>query len=133
LPDGAAPLLAAARRLAVLFGAIAGLTIGLSLLTGLALDSPAGRAVPTGLYVVGSFLLVVGVFSGIRGPVRPKGDDEGREGMGGLFGVGIFSQGIRTATADERRDARSTSRLFLTIGLLLLVLAIGLDDRTRLL
>jgi hypothetical protein len=126
-------LLAGLRRLVVLLAVVAGLTIGLSLLVGLALGSSAGRAVATGLYVVGSFFLVVGVLSGIRGPVRPKGDDEGRDAVGGLFGVGIFSRGIRTASDDERSDATSTSWLFLTLGLLLLVLAVAVDGRTRLL
>jgi hypothetical protein len=126
-------LLAGLRRLVVLLAVVAGLTIGLSLLVGLALGSSAGRAVATGLYVVGSFFLVVGVLSGIRGPVRPKGDDEGRDAVGGLFGVGISSRGIRTASDDERSDATSTSWLFLTLGLLLLVLAVAVDGRTRLL
>ncbi len=126
-------LLAAARRFVVLLAVVAGIVIGFSLLAALAFDASAGAAVPRGLYVVGCFLLLVGVFSGIRGPLRPKGDDEGRDAVGGLFGIGIFSQGIRTASPDERRDARSTSWLFFSLGLALIVLGVASDGRTSLL
>jgi len=126
-------LLAAARRFAVLLAVVAGVTAGISVLAALAVDASAGAVVPRGLYVVGCFLLLVGVFSGIRGPVRPKGGDEGRDGVGGLFGIGIFAQGIRTASADERRDARATSWLFFSLGLALIVLGVAADGRTSLL
>jgi hypothetical protein len=65
--------------------------------------------------------------------VRPKGDDESRDGVAGLFGVGVFAQGIRTASGDERRDASSTSWLFLTLGFGLLVLGVVVDARIELL
>lgn len=126
-------LLAAARRFAVLLAVLAGVIVGISLLAALALDASLGAAVPRGLYVVGSFLLLVGVFSGIRGPVRPKGSDEGRDAVGGLFGIGIFSGGIRTASADERQSARSTSWLFFSLGLALIVLGVVTDGSTSLL
>lgn len=126
-------LLAAARRFFVLLAVVAGIVAGFSLLAALAFDAAAGAAVPRGFYVVGCFLLLVGVFSGIRGPLRPKGGDEGRDAVGGLFGIGIFSQGIRTASVDERRDARSTSWLFFSLGLALIVLGVATDGRTSLL
>ena len=126
-------LLAAARRFAVLLAVLVGVTTGISLLGGLAVDASPDASVPRGLYVVGSFLLVIGVFAGIRGPLRPRGGDEGRDAVGGMFGIGIFSQGGRKATADERQDALSTSWLFLSLGLVLLVLGIAADGRTALL
>ncbi len=126
-------LVAAARRFAVLLAVLAGITAGISLLAALAFGASAGAAVPRGLYVVGCFLLLVGVFSGIRGPVRPKGGDEGRDAVGGMFGIGVFAQGIRTASLDERRDARATSWLFLSLGLALIVLGVAADGRTSLL
>lgn len=126
-------LLAAARRFALLLAAVAGVTIAISLLAALAFDASTGAAVPRGLYIVGCFLLLAGVFSGIRGPVRPKGGDEGRDAVGGLFGIGVFAQGIRTASADERRDARSTSWIFFFLGLALIVLGVATDGRTSLL
>jgi len=126
-------LLTAARRFAVLLAVLAGITAAISLLAGLAFDASPGASVPRGLYLVGSFLALIGVFAGIRGPVRPKGGDEGRDSVGGLFGFGIFSQGIRKATPDERRDARSTTWLFLFLGVALIVLGIAIDDRASLL
>ena len=126
-------LLAAARRFAVLLAVLAGVTAAIALLAGLALDASPGESLPRGFYLVGCFLLLVGVFAGIRGPVRPKGGDEGRDAVGGMFGIGVFSRGMRKATADERQDARSTSWLFLTLGLALLVLGIASDSRTSLL
>jgi hypothetical protein len=127
-------LLAAARRFAGLLGAIAAIVALLSLLGGLALGSGAAHAVVTGFYVVGAFLLVVGVFAGVRGPLRPKaGEEDGRDAVGGLFGIGIFSRGIRTATVEERRDSRSTTWLFFTLGLCLILLGVLVDGRATLL
>lgn len=106
---------------------------GASALAGLMLGAPALRSAATGLYVVGSFFLVLGVFNGLRGPVRPKSADDDREAVGGLLGVGIFSGGIRTATADERADARATTWLFLAVGVAMIVVGAALDPRTSLL
>jgi uncharacterized membrane protein HdeD (DUF308 family) len=133
VPDAPRALLAAGRRFAGLLGVLVALTVGVSLLAGLALGESAARSVATGLYVAGCFLLVVGVLAGIRGPVRPKGEEEDRPSVGGLFGIGVFAQGMRKASADERRDASSTSWLFLSLGIALLVLGIAVDARTDLL
>ncbi len=73
------------------------------------------------------------MFNGLRGPVRPRGDDDEREAVGGLFGVGIFSGGIRTATADERADARGTTWLFLALGFALVIVGAALDPRASVL
>lgn len=127
------PLLPAARRFAVLLVAAVVVVGGASALAGLALGATALRSAATGLYVVGSFLLVLGVFNGLRGPVRPKSADDDREAVGGLLGVGIFSGGIRTATADERADARATTWLFLAVGVAMIVVGAALDPRTSLL
>ena len=126
-------VLAAARRLAVLLAAVAGITVGSSLLVGLAFGGSLARAVVTGLYVVGCLLLVLGVFAGVRGPLRPRGGEEGRDALGGLFGIGIVGQGVRSATGEERQDARATTWLFFTLGLLLIVLGVAVDGRTALL
>lgn len=127
------PLLAAARRLAGLLAALAGITVGFSLLVGLTLGGSLGRAVSTGLYVVGCFLLVLGFFAGARGPLRPRGGDAGRDALGGLFGIGVVARGVRSATGEEREDARATTWLFFTLGLLLIVLGVAVDGRTALL
>jgi uncharacterized membrane protein HdeD (DUF308 family) len=125
------PFLPAARRLVVLLGAAILVVGGVSALVGLALGGPAMRSAATGLYIVGCFLIVLGVFNGLRGPVRPKGDDE--EAFGGILGFGIFSGGIRAASADERADARATTWLFLVLGVGMIVVGVLLDPRTDLL
>ncbi|MGQ0709131.1 MAG: hypothetical protein ACT4NV_05215, partial [Rhodoferax sp.] len=63
---------AAARRLAIVLGVLLVATGIPSALIGLLMDAPLGHAVATGYYLVGSVLLVLGVFAGLRGPVRPK-------------------------------------------------------------
>ena len=110
-------------------GGVSAATLAVSLLGGLALGSGPGRAVATGFYVVGAFFIVVGVFSGIRGPVRPAKTDE--EGAGvGLFGIGLAARGVRSATGAERQDALVTAVLFLGLGLTLIVFGV-LADSTR--
>ncbi len=123
---------AAARRIVVLFGS-AVVVIGLlSGLIGLALGSSVWRSAATGLYVVGCFLVVLGVFAGVRGPLRPSGSDEEGDALGSLLGVGIFSKGVRSATSDERADARATAWLFLAMGVTMIVAGIALDPHTGL-
>ncbi len=116
----------------MLFGLATIAVAAVSALIGLALGSSATRSAATGLYLIGCFLIVLGVFSGVRGPLRPAGDDEDAEPMGALLGVGIFSKGIRHATSDERDDARSTTWLFLALGLVMVVIGIAVDPRTSL-
>ena len=125
---------AASRRIVVLFGS-AVLVIGLvSGLIGLAVGSSVSRGSATGLYLVGCFLIVLGVFAGVRGPLRPAGseEEEDDDALGSLLGVGIFSKGVRSATSDERADARATAWLFLAMGLTMIVVGIALDPRTGL-
>jgi uncharacterized membrane protein len=122
----------AARRIVVLFGS-AVVVIGLvSGLIGLALGSSLWRSAATGLYLVGCFLVVLGVFAGVRGPLRPAGSEEEGDALGSLLGIGIFSRGVRSATSDERADARATAWLFLAMGLTMILVGIALDPRTAL-
>lgn len=126
-------LLAPARRFGGLLAVLAAIVAVLSILGGLALGSSVGRSLATGFYAVGCFLILFGVFAGIRGPLRPKEDPDGRDAVGGMFGIGVFSRGIRTATLDERRDSRSTTWLFFALGLCLIVLGVLVDSRASLL
>ena len=121
---------AAARRIVLLFGLATIVIAAVSAAIGLALGSSAARAAATGLYLVGCFLVVLGVFAGVRGPLRPAGDDEDREAIGGLLGIGIFSKGVRRATSDERADARATAWLFLSLGVVMILVGVALDPRT---
>jgi hypothetical protein len=123
---------AAARRIVLLFGIATVVVAAVSALIGLALGSSASRSAATGLYVVGCFLVVLGVFAGVRGPLRPAGEPEDAEPVGALLGVGIFSKGVRQATSDERDDARSTAWLFLAMGLVMVLVGVVVDPRTSL-
>ena len=58
------------RRILAILGGVSALTLVVSLLAGLALGSAPGASIATGFYLMGAFFIVVGVFSGIRGPGR---------------------------------------------------------------
>jgi hypothetical protein len=122
---------AAARRIVVLFGSAIVVIAGVSSLVGLVLGASVARSAATGLYLVGCFLVVLGVFAGVRGPLRPAATDEELEPMGSLLGVGIFSKGVRQATGEERSDARSTAWLFLALGLAMIFAGVIVDPRMR--
>ena len=122
----------AARRIVVLFGSAVVVISLVSGLIGLAVGSSLWRGATTGLYLVGCFLIVLGVFAGVRGPLRPSGSDEESDVFASLLGVGIFSKGVRTATSDERADARATAWLFLAMGFTMIFVGIALDPRTAL-
>ncbi len=123
----------AARRIGASAAVIGGLTALVSAVAGLLLGTPVGRAVANGLYVVGSFLIVLGVFAGLRGPLRSEdGGEERGSSFAGLLGLRIFGGKIRTATGDERADAIGTAWLFLGLGVLLVVVGVAVDDRAGL-
>lgn len=126
------PLLAAGRRLVVLVGGAVAVTAVVSAAIGAAFGSSPARSAATGLYLIGCFLIVIGVLSGLRGPVRPRDAEDAQRPVAGLFGFGIFSAGVRTASADERADARATTWLFLAVGATMIVVGVLLDPRTSL-
>jgi hypothetical protein len=113
---------AAARRLGILFGALAGGTAFLALLIGLAFGAGVGRALSVGWYAVGSVLLISGFFVGNRGPSRPQGE-----------GWAVFStqRWVRWATPDEQRETLSFSALLVILGFVLIVLGAVADTRYR--
>jgi hypothetical protein len=116
-------LLAAARRFLTLLAGIAGATIVLSLLLGLALGTSADRAISVGLDCVGAFLLVAGFFIGNRGPARLK--EEGA--------APFRERRVRWATREERVIALNDSAIFVSVGFALILLGIAIDSRVRLL
>jgi hypothetical protein len=121
----------AGRRIAASLAIIGGATALVSAVAALLLGSSVLRAVATGLYLVGSFFIVLGTFAGIRGPLRSSGADEQRGStFGGLLGLGILGGRVRNATRDERVDAISTAWLFLGLGVALVLLGVAVDDRT---
>jgi hypothetical protein len=115
-------LAAAARRFAVVLGAISAGTVLVSYLLGLAVGSTASRSISLGFYVVGSFLLVAGFFIGNRGPARLKGEEHS-----GLLGP----RRLRWASPEERMSSMNESALLITIGFVLLVAGLLVDDRAR--
>jgi len=120
----------AARRIATLVAVVLGITACASALVGLLAGASLGRAVSAGCYVVGCFLIMLGFFSGIRGPVRPRGkEEEDARPLAAWFGTGIFWSGARTATVDERVDALSTAWLFLALGVGLVLAGVLVDSR----
>jgi hypothetical protein len=111
-------LLAAARRFVVLFGSVVVATALVSMALGALLGGSSLRAIALGFYGVGSFLLLGGFFIGNRGPIRLKSDS-----------VASFLErrAVRWATADEQEDALNSSGLFVTLGLVLILMGLAVD------
>jgi uncharacterized membrane protein len=124
-------MLDAARRILLLVAVVAGITAAVSLVAGALLGAELERSLAIGFYIVGCFLIVLGFFAGLRGPLRPRGGDDGdeRDAVGGLFGIGISSRGVRTATTEERADSLATAWLFLGIGAALIALGVLVDPQ----
>lgn len=124
-------MLAGIRRALLILLAIAAPTAVFSLLLGLAAGTPVSRALATGFYLVGASIMVVGILSGVRGPVRATGT--GDADPASLFGLGFGRRRLRKATDEERQDARSTAVLFLVLGLALVALGVVADAEVELL
>ena len=110
----------AARRVTVIFAALAGGTGLLALLIGVLAGSGIGRALSVGWYSVGSLLLISGFFVGNRGPARPHGE-----------GWSAFSlqRWVRWASPEEQRESISFSALLVVLGIVLIVLGAIADTR----
>jgi membrane-bound ClpP family serine protease len=112
----------AARRFAVLLGALAALCLLVGLLGSLLFQTGVHRAVSVAFYCVGCFLLIAGFFIGNRGPARLKG--EGTTLFGERF--------VRWASPSEREEALNDSAIFVSIGFALILIGAAVDDRHRL-
>jgi hypothetical protein len=113
---------AAARRFALLLGALVGGTGAIALLLGLAFGSSLSRSLSVGWYAVGSVLLISGFFVGNRGPARPQGE-----------GWSVFSlrRWVRWATPEEQRESISLSAVLVVLGFLLIALGVLADTRYK--
>ena len=112
-------MVAALRRLSLVFVVLFGGTIAISLLVGVLLGSSAQRSVSLGLDVVGIFFLVIGFFVGVRGPFR----------LGGADAPGTKNRFVRWAQPDERVETINVSALFVTVGFALVLVGIAIDPR----
>jgi hypothetical protein len=106
---------------AVAVVATAIISLGLGLLVG---DS-VNRSLSVGFYLAACMSMLLGVFFGIRPPVRQEGD---AGALGGLFGV--FGSGpVRFATPEEREDSLASSAVFVVLGLVLVLCGLVCDGR----
>jgi len=119
-------VLAALRRFFLLVLGAAALTAGVSLVFGVLAGSALDRAVSLGFYLGGCFLLLAGFFVGNRGPARVKTDSSGEWGWP-FFGGG--TRKLRWATLSEQMDTINSSAVFVTIGLVLVLLGLAVDTR----
>jgi hypothetical protein len=117
----------AARRFALILVVVLVVVAVLSAAVGALLGADLQRSVSVGYYCVGSFFLVAGFFMGIRGPVRLRGEpgDEGPWGLG-------RKKGVRWASADEHQENTASAGLFIFLGLVIVALAVVIDDRYQL-
>ncbi len=91
---------------------------------GLLVGDSVNRSLSVGFYLAACLSITLGVFFGIRPPVRQEGD---AGALGGLFGV--FGSGpVRFATNDERQDSLSSSAVFVVLGLVLVLFGSLLCD-----
>ena len=120
-------LVAALRRLAFVTALALGVTVVLSLILGLLVGSSVNRALTLGFYLGGCFLLVVGFFVGNRGPSRVKGHDTLGPTMLPVPGAG--TRRLRWATLTEQNETINNSAIFISLGLILIVLGAAIDTR----
>ncbi|MGN6799590.1 MAG: hypothetical protein ACTHKS_15725 [Gaiellaceae bacterium] len=113
-------LVQAARRLALIFGAILGSTVVVSVLLGLVAGASLGRSVAIGLYVAGAVALLGCFVMGARGPLRGQG-------ASGENAPLIGARKVRRATSDERTESTRTALLLFGLGLVLVVIGSVID------
>src|SRR3954447_10692693 len=113
---------AAARRFAILLGALIGGTAVIALLLGLLFGSSVSRSLSLGWYIVGSVLLISGFFVGNRAPARPEGEG------GSTFS---FRRWVRGANPDEQRESISLSAVLVVLGFVLIALGVLADTRYK--
>ena len=113
------------RRFLIVVAVVVVVTAFLSLAFGLLVGDSVNRSLSVGFYLAASMSMLLGVFFGIRPPVRQEGD---AGALGGLFGV--FGSGpVRFATPEEREDSLASSAVFVVLGLVLVLCGLVCDGR----
>ncbi len=119
-------LLAALRRLVFVVLLTSGVTAAGALLIGALVGSSLDRSLALGFYSMGCFLLVAGFFVGNRGPARVKSESAGPSVLGfGMFG----ERRLRWATPGEQLETIRSSGVFITLGVILIVIGTIIDSR----
>ena len=127
-------LLAGLRRMGLIFSVVLAVTVLASIALGLLAGSSVRRSVSVGLYVVAVICIVLGLFQGIKPPVRPlrsAAEEEPPSPVGGMLGTRGGGP-IRWATGEERGESLATSAFLLGMGAVFIVLGTLVDGRRAL-
>src|SRR5215831_5578925 len=115
------------RRLGVAILLCVGLTAVGSTAIGFIIGASLDCSLVLGFYLVGCFLMVAGFFVGNRGPARVKSEEPGAAAT--PFGVFSGSRRLRWATLGEQEDTINSSAVFVTLGIILVIVGVLLDSR----
>jgi hypothetical protein len=117
-------LLAAARRFLLLLVCVGGAAVPVRGWVGALTGTSLNRSISLGLYLVGSVLLIGGFLAGSRGPMRRGGEEE--------LAPMTLGRSLRRASPEELRETVNLAAVLVTLGLLLLLVAVAFDKRTDL-
>jgi hypothetical protein len=120
-------ILAALRRFGLLVLLCIGVTAGVSSLLGLLLGASIDRSLTLGFYLMGCFLLVTGFFVGNRGPARIKSELPGPSVL--PFPMFGGARQLRWATPSEQYETMTSSAVFISVGLILILVGTLVDSR----
>ena len=118
-------LLDGVRRFAVVAGVVVVATAVISLALGVLFGDSVNRSLSVGFYLAATLSIIMGVFLGIRPPVRQEGDAGAIGGLFGIFGSGT----VRFATPEEREDSIASSAVFVVLGFVLIFIGLLCDGR----
>jgi hypothetical protein len=116
-------IVGAARRFAAVVAAAAAAAALLGLVIAALGHEPVRRGLAIGFYLAGAALLGLGVLLGVSPPVRRR--DGSTVGLGRWVGGGV-----RWASRSEHDEAINVPALMLTVGVLLIVLGVAIDQRS---
>jgi hypothetical protein len=122
-------MLAAIRRLLLLVVGCSVVIAGVSALFGTLIGASLDRSISLGFYGFGCFLMVSGFFVGNRGPARVKSEAAGWS-MLPLPGLG--ERRLRWASLDEQNETINNSAIFISLGLILVLIGVLVDSRLSL-
>jgi hypothetical protein len=119
-------LRAALRRLAAVVASAVVAAALVGLLIAAAAREDVRRGLAIGFYVCGAALCGLALLLGVAPPVRGKKD-------GGFVGFGRWvGGGVRWASRAEREESVNAPALLLTVGVVLILIGAGVDDRRAL-